>query len=363
MLDVHIASHIRDADALQGSPFVGDTTAPPHRSTGIGSDTHTILHATPDCPNPSALLPSFGQARVTCWPRHAGVAGYQRKIWSDQMMPMASTLSATRDALRLDDPLLDGGVAPTMAKDRYTSVEEALTRLAHQTASHTPDARASAPAPVGSADASQSIAAATLGPTLGPADLSAQIPREERSPGKQRALARVAIVVCLGAAVIWAWQSYGGRARDMVATLAAPVSARPAAEQTPAAQTPEAAQQKAARPVIETTPSQAASTAQPAATVANAPSTPSAKPQQVETMARDLAALRQTVDRLAAGQEQLIHEMAKLQAPKPQADKPAEKHTPRRSSAPARGPDVFDPAQSPNAPGVPRTLGSIVVPR
>jgi hypothetical protein len=150
----------------------------------------------------------------------------------------------------------------------------------------------------------------------------------------------------------------------MMATLAAPLPAHSAAERTPAAQAPEAAPQQAAAPrAVETTPSQAAPTAQPAATIADAPPAASAGRQQIETMARDLAALRQTVERLAAGQEQLIHEMAKLQAPKPQPDKPAEKRTPRRLSAPARGPDVFDPAQSPTAPGVPRSLGSIVVPR
>src|ERR1051325_7188195 len=106
------------------------------------------------------------------------------------MMPMVSTLSATRVG-----PLPKGGVAPTVATDRFASVEEALTKLSRQTASETPDAPARGPASVGSADAcvSQSLAAATLGP----ADLGAQIPREQRSPGKRRMLVRVAIAVCL----------------------------------------------------------------------------------------------------------------------------------------------------------------------
>jgi hypothetical protein len=90
---------------------------------------------------------------------------------------------------------------------------------------------------------------------------------------------------------------------------------------------------------------------------ANEPGAASAKRQQIETMARDLAALRQTVDALAAGQGQLIREIAKLRAEK--TEKP-EKRRPRRMSAPAGHPDVFDPAQSPNAPGVPHTLGSTV---
>jgi hypothetical protein len=285
-------------------------------------------------------------------------------------MPMISTLRATRDDPLddpLENPLLDGGVAPTVDKDRFASVEQALTRLAHQGASDAPDARPRGPASVEAVDArmSQSFAAATLGPAeLGPADLSAQIPHEQRSPGKRGTLARVAIIVCLGAGAIWAWRSYGSAATNMIATWAPALSAPASAEQTPAAQTPEAApQQPASAPPPAQAASQAASIPQPTTTVANEPSTGSARGQQAETMARDLAALRQTVDRLAAGQEQLVHEIAKLRAEKPLADKPAEKRTTRRLSAPARGSDVFDPAQNPNAPGVPRTLGSIVVPR
>jgi len=290
-------------------------------------------------------------------------------------MPMASTLSATRD-----DPLLDGGVAPAVEKDRYASVEEALTRLAHQGASDTPDARPREPASVGAADArvSQSFAAGALGP----ADLSAQLPREQRSSGMRGTLARVAIVACLGVCAIWAWRSYGGLATAMVATWAPRLSAQPSAEQTPVPPTPAAASQQAAAPATSA-PAQAAapaasqaaaqaasqaaapaaSIAPPATTVASEPPAAAAGRQQIETMARDLAALRQTVDRLAAGQEQLIHEMTKLQATKPPADKPAEKRTPRRASPPTHGSDAFDPTQSPTAPGVPRPLGAIVVPR
>jgi len=280
---------------------------------------------------------------------------------------MASTLSATRA-----DPLFDGNVVPTVAKDRFTGVEEALTRLAHEAASDTPDARPSGPASDRSADAhiSRSFAAVTLGP----ADLSAQIPRAQPSPGKRGNLARVAIAVCLGATAIWAWRSYGGPASDMIATSAPwapPFSARPSAEQMPAPQTPDPAPGPAAAlPAVETSappPAQAASIAQPATTAASEPAAASAKRQQIEMMARDLAVLRQTVERLAAGQEQLNHEIARLQAEKspadkPQAEKPA-KRTPRRLSAPGRGSDVFDPVQNPNAPGVPHTLGSIVLRR
>jgi hypothetical protein len=82
-------------------------------------------------------------------------------------------------------------------------------------------------------------------PTSGP-----RIPREQRSLGNRGTLARVAIVVCLGASAIWTWRSYGGPA------------------------------------------SQAASIAQPTNTAANEQRAASAERQQIETMARDLAALR-----------------------------------------------------------------------
>jgi hypothetical protein len=55
--------------------------------------------------------------------------------------------------------------------------------------------------------------------------------------------------------------------------------------------------------------------------VANEQRAASAERQQIAT-ARDLAALRQTVEQLAAGQKQLTRDIAKLQAEKPRADNP-----------------------------------------
>jgi pyruvate/2-oxoglutarate dehydrogenase complex dihydrolipoamide acyltransferase (E2) component len=282
---------------------------------------------------------------------------------------MASTLSSTRA-----DPRVDDRAAPTAAKDRFIGVDAALARLAHQATSDTPDARPCGPASDRSADAN--IAQSFVAAPLGPADLSARIPREQQSLGKRGTLARVAIVVCLGAFAIWAWRSYGGPARDMIAAWAPPlawISAR-SADQTPAPRMPDPTpEQTAAPPALATaapaparTAWQPASIAQPATTPANERAAASADRQQIETMARDLAVLRQTVERLAAGQAQLTREIAKLQGAKLQADKaPAEKPHKRilgRVSGPGHS-DVFDPAQNPNAPGVPHTLGSIVLPR
>ena len=59
------------------------------------------------------------------------------------------------------DPPFDGGVATAVAKGRFTGVEEAVARLAHQAASDTPDARPRGPASDRSAEA---LATSTLGP-------------------------------------------------------------------------------------------------------------------------------------------------------------------------------------------------------
>jgi hypothetical protein len=264
---------------------------------------------------------------------------------------MDSTVNSTRV-----DPRFDGDGAPTVATNGLTGIEEALTRLAHRAASDPPNAQPGAPVSGRSADArtARSFAAATLGP----ADLSAQIPRAQPSPRERRNLARVAIAVCLGVSAIWAWRSYGSAATDMIATRALPVSARPSPAQMPTPQMPDPAPgQTAARPVVEP-PAQAASTASPATTAASAPAAVAAKRQPIDTIARDIAVLRETVERLAAGQEQLNHEIARLQADRRRPQTP-EKRAPRRLAVPAH--DAFEPTQNPNAPGVPRTLGSIVV--
>jgi len=231
------------------------------------------------------------------------------------VVPIALTRGSTQA-----EPRFDGGVAPTVAKDHFTDLEQALASLVR--ASYPPDARAGGPASDGSADAriSQSFAAATLGA----ADLRPPLPREP--PGKRGTLARVAIAICLGASAIWALRSYGGHARDMIATWAPPfgwISARPAVDQT--------------------------SAPRPAMTAANEPGVASAERRQIETMA-DLAALRQTVEKLAAGQGQMIRELAKLQAEKRQAAKPSadkqDKGMLRRASA-TPVPPVAAPTRKP----------------
>ena len=155
------------------------------------------------------------------------------------------------------------------------------------------------------------------GATLGASDLRGAIPRDRGT------LARVTIAVCLGVSAIWAWRSYG--AHD------------PAPEQT------------IAPPAVETSappPVQAASIAPSTTTAANEPSTASADHQQIETMARDLADLHQTVQQLAADHEQLTRKIAKLQTEKPHANKPSAETPDKRVSAHPAAP-VAAPVRKP----------------
>jgi hypothetical protein len=199
---------------------------------------------------------------------------------------MASTQSYPRS-----DPPFDGDAAPSAAKDHFTDVEEALTRLVH--ANYPPDAGVRGLASNRSVNAriSQSFAAAT---------------------------ARVAIALCLGAAAIWAWRSYGS-----------PTNSAPPPMQAAL---------------------QDASIAQPATTAPNDPGPDSAERQQLEM--NDIAALRQTVEQLTAGQERLTREVTKLQAEmlqtdKSLAEKPDKPMPGRLSAGPA--PPVTAPARKPTA--------------
>jgi hypothetical protein len=306
---------------------------------------------------------------------------------------MASTRSSTRA-----DPRFDGGAAPTVAKDHFADVEEALARLAH--ASYPPDAPGRGPASDRSADAriSQSLTAATLGA----ADLRPPIPREHRSLAKlisvisnimgtsgrsytktscrrhlecagleRGTLARVAIAVCLGASAIWAWRSYGGPARvgpavrlELSATLGGP-NPRPADARSRTRASGRAPAVERSAPPPAQAASQSASIAQPATTAANDPGAASAARQQVETS--DLAALRQTVEQPASSQEQLTREIAKLQTEKFQADKPPaerpDKRMLRRVSAhpapPVAAPTRKPTAMTPMPPQAARRLSTV----
>lgn len=182
------------------------------------------------------------------------------------------------------------------------------------------------------------------------------------NPAPRGKLARgvVGLIVCAGIATAAAWHSYGDEAKQrlshlvpqlLAGTTASTQSADAAESQNttpqiatsePAAEPPPA--QDAAAPTLAE-PATAAST--PAAETPPTPAAPTPElAQSIETMAREIASLKQTVEQLQAGQQQLSRDVAKAaehetrRKPAAQAAKPAAAPRPQRASTPAPAPAI-----------------------
>jgi hypothetical protein len=123
--------------------------------------------------------------------------------------------------------------------------------------------------------------------TIDPANLKNDQLRSERPGlGKRVPLALALIMFCIGVAATSAWQSYGDAAREMTASSFPQLGWL----------APQAI------PVAQNTPD------------ATAPATPSPDQQQLNAMSLDLDAVRQSVDRIAASQEQMTRNVDQLTA-------------------------------------------------
>jgi hypothetical protein len=225
---------------------------------------------------------------------------------------MDSKLSPTQA-----DPHHDGDVV-VLAPEDWTDAEEALSKLVHVAS----DRRR----PTAGSDfsAGPRVTEPSLDATLRPADLNnAPSPTDRPSLSRRtsRSLARFLVMACVGAAATLAWQSYGGTVKQMIANLAPQLSWLLLS--LPATNPPsgrEIAVEQASPPAVQASAPQAAS-AQAGAVASTAsetaastaPTAPSPELQQLETMAHDLAAVRQSVEQLAAGQEQMARDVANLQ--------------------------------------------------
>ena len=209
----------------------------------------------------------------------------------------------------------DGDVV--LPKD-WTDAEEALSKVAHVASDlRRPTARSDF-------SAGPRVTESSLDPTLRPADVSNAPSLTDRpSLGRRtsRSLARFLVATCVGVAATLAWQSYGGTAEQMIANSAPqlrwlllsaaamnPPSGREIAVEQPSphavqASVPQAASAQAGAVTLTTSETTASTT----------PTAPSPELPQLEAMAHDLAALRQSVEQLAAGQEQMARDIAKLQ--------------------------------------------------
>ena len=166
------------------------------------------------------------------------------------------------------------------------------------------------------------------------------------------------LAICAGVAATMAWHVYGDQAKQtfspllpqFLANAPAPTQSANAAEPQDAAAQVAASQPTADAPAQES--SDAASAAPSSA--APAPETPAAEPaptqaalppevkQSLDTMAREIASLKQTVEQLRDGQQQLSSDIAKLneQAARHKAAEQTPKAAPRprhSSTPPAAG--------------------------
>jgi hypothetical protein len=154
-----------------------------------------------------------------------------------------------------------------------------------------------------------------------------------------RGFGRFLVAILIGVAVTLVWQSYGDATKQIIATSAPELGSSPEAKQMIASWVdqlgwtkPPAGSEKQAAPVVQT-----------------APAAPSIDPEKVQQMARDLATLRQTVERRANGLDQVTREIGKL---KVADDEILAKITPappppRPVAAPARKPAPIAPPSSP----------------
>ena len=116
-----------------------------------------------------------------------------------------------------------------------------------------------------------------------------------------RGFARYFVAVLTGVAVTLAWQSYGDAAKQVIATKAPELGWSPEVKQMIASWTlgwtkPPASPEKIA----------------PETVAPNAPPGPSLDPAQVQQMVQSLATLRQTVEQMAAGQDQLKRDIVQM---------------------------------------------------
>jgi hypothetical protein len=144
--------------------------------------------------------------------------------------------------------------------------------------------------------------------------------KKRRSRGLPR-FAGYLVAICIGVAATLAWQSYGEATKQIIATKAPELGWSPETKQMMASwmqqlgwTKPPAVENTAVRSPVPETP-QVAPVGQTASVnvVPSAPAIPSIDPEQVHQIALDLAALRQTVEQLAAGQDQMARKITTLQ--------------------------------------------------
>jgi hypothetical protein len=154
---------------------------------------------------------------------------------------------------------------------------------------------------------------------------------------RSRGFARFLLAICIGVAATLAWQSYGEEAKQIIATKAPELGWSPEAKQMIASWTQPPTGSEKHLPVAQT-----------------APAAPSIDPEKVQQMTQSLAELRQTVEQLAAGQDQMTRVIGRLESAVTQLIVKMPEPPPQPPAAPARKPTPTAPSPSSRAPIPPR---------
>ena len=169
-----------------------------------------------------------------------------------------------------------------------------------------------------------------------------------------RAFVRYLVAIGIGVAGTLAWQSYGEATKRIIATSAPELGWSPEAKEVIASWVQQLGWTKplsgpenaAVRPAMPEPP-QAAPVAQtaPQTIAPKAPLASSVDPEQFQQITQSLAALRQTVEQLAAGQDQIAREIKQVLAADMEllSKIPA---PPQPPAAPARKPIPAPPSSS-----------------
>lgn len=175
-----------------------------------------------------------------------------------------------------------------------------------------------------------------------------KIVKQTKRP-RLRAVGRYLTAIVIGIATTLAWQAYGGDAEHVIATRAPELGWSPQSKQLitsfvqefgwtkEPAQTDASIQAPQVAPVAE-------------ALAASAPPAPGVDPEQVHEIQLTVAAMRQSLDQIASGQDQMAHEITRLQSadaeilakipapPRQPAVAPAHKPVAAAPSGPSRAP-------------------------
>jgi hypothetical protein len=170
-----------------------------------------------------------------------------------------------------------------------------------------------------------------------------------------RGFARYMLAICIGVGATLAWQSYSQATKQIIATGVPELGWSPEAKQTIARWVEQLSWTKPPQGAeIATAPPSVPETAQAATVVQTAPDKVASKapasldPQQVQQLALDVAAVRQSVEQVAASQTKMAAEINKLletdmeiflKIPTPPQLPAALSHKPIPAAPPSRAPN------------------------